>query len=379
MRRVAALMIGLVTVLVCALAGASGAQAKTVWLCKPGEKPNPCRSSLETTVYESDGTSRVDSSERNARRPRFDCFYVYPTVSEQDSENANLEIEPQQIAIAQYQAARYSKLCDVYAPMYRQLTLKAIGGEVSDDAIRIAYSSVLSAWREYLRRHNDGRGVVLIGHSQGTGMLKELVRSEIERHPAQRRKLISAQLLGGNVTVRKGSDVGGSFRRTPVCRSSTQIGCVVAFSTFDETPPADPLFGVPEGRLSDTQGQDPSKLKVVCTNPAALGGGSAPLETLARSTPFPGTLGIGLQILYGGPQPTAPTPWLVPEDHYSGRCVRENGANVLMLSPIAGARDLNPSPSPEWGLHLLDGNIALGDQIELVAKQARAYLRGLRG
>lgn len=370
------------TALVAALAAAAlacltlagGAPAKTTWLCKPGLDPNPCRGSLKTTVVEPDGTSHVETA-KNARNPSIDCFYVYPTVSEQAAINADKHIDPQQIAIAQYQAARFSEVCDVYAPVYRQLTLQGISAPDGPDpaALELAYGDVLKAWREYLRDYNHGQGVVLIGHSQGTGMLTKLLRSEIERKRPQRRKLVSALLLGGNVTVRKGSDVGGSFRRTPVCRSKTDLGCVIAFSTFSETPPADATFGTTSGALVDTHGADPDDLKVVCTNPATLSAEAGRLQTLARGEPFPGTLGFGLQVLYGGPQPTAATPWLEPQDRYSGRCVRQNGANVLLLQPRDGARTLNPSPTPGWGLHLVDVNIGLGNLVKLVRGQAAYY------
>lgn len=371
---ITALPVALVTALLACLALAGGANAKTTWLCKPGLASNPCWGSLKTTVVAPDGTSRVEKA-RNARNPSIDCFYVYPTVSEQPTVNANKRIDPQQIAIANYQAARFSEVCDVYAPIYRQLTLGAISATegVDPEAVKLAYSDVLKAWREYLRRYNDGRGVVLIGHSQGTGMLSRLLRSEIERKRSQRRRLVSALLLGGNVTVRKGSDAGGSFRRTPLCRSSTDLGCVVAFSTFGETPPADAIFGTTTGVLVDTHGTNPDQLRVACTNPATLSAKAGRLRTLARSEPFPGTLGFGLQLLYGGPQPTAPTPWLEPQEHYTGRCVRRNGANVLLLTPRDGARTLNPSPTPAWGLHLVDVNIGLGNLVQLVRGQAAYY------
>jgi hypothetical protein len=32
-----------------------------------------------------------------------------------------------------------------------------------------------------------------------------------------------------------------------------------------------------------------------------------------------------------------------------------------------------PSPTPEWGLHLVDANIALGDLVSVVRRQIRAY------
>jgi len=355
----------------------AGAAAQTKWLCKPGERPNPCRGSLKTTRFAVDGGATVEQP-RNARKPRYDCFYVYPTVSEQQTDNANKHIDPQQVSIAQYQAARFSEDCRVYAPVYRQATLKAISDPGLDPKVfDLAFDDVLEAWRTYLRRYNDGRGVVLIGHSQGTGMLSTLLRTEIERRPAQHRKLISAILLGGNVVVAKGRRVGGTFRRTPLCRDGRRIGCVVAFSTFNQTPPDDAVFGRTDGVLvSLPKGADPNDYRVACTNPAALSGDPGlHLETIARSEPFPGTLGLGISIMYGGQPPTAETPWLVPRDHYRGRCEHVNGADVLMISPVAGARALTPSPTPAWGLHLLDANVALGNLVDLVGEQGKRYLR----
>ncbi|MFN8113936.1 MAG: alpha/beta fold hydrolase [Solirubrobacterales bacterium] len=375
-RRTAAAVAAIAALLVAIALVPSAAEAKTKWLCKPGEKPNPCKGSLETTRYASDGGSTVETP-KNARKPKFDCFYVYPTVSEQQTDNANKDIDPQQTAIAEYQAARYSQTCRVYAPVYRQATLKGIGGpELDPSVFDLAFDDVLEAWRTYMRKYNDGRGVVLIGHSQGTGMLSTLLRKEIEKHRAQHRKLISAVLLGGNVVVPKGKDVGGTFRSTPLCHTGAQTGCVIAFSTFNQTPPEDALFGRTTGALvSVPKGADPADYRVACTNPADLDRRPrSHLETIARSEPFPGTLGVGIGLMYGFDLPTADTPWLVPQDHYTGACVRHRGSNVLMISPIAGARELTPSPNPGWGLHLLDGNVALGNMVDIVQRQAKLYL-----
>jgi len=99
------------------------------------------------------------------------------------------------------------------------------------------------------------------------------------------------------------------------------------------------------------------------------------MSTLLRSEPFPGSIGAALIVMYGGPPPSAPTPWLAPSDHYSGRCEQSNGANVLMALPIGKSRKLNASPTPDWGLHLADANLPLGDLVDLVGRQAAAYLR----
>ncbi len=363
--------------LAAAAIAAPAAQAETVWLCKPGATPDPCKESLETTAFDSQGNSQV-LNPPNATKPKIDCFYVYPTVSEDSSTNSDLSIDPEEVSIAEYQSSRYSQRCRVFAPMYRQLTLSGIfGGELPNFAVKLAYSDVRSAWQDYMKHYNHGRGVVLIGHSQGTYMLRELVRTQIDPSRVARKLLVSAILLGGNVAVKKGKKVDGDFEHIPACTKPRQIHCVIAFSTFNETPPDNPSFGRVNAVFSG--GADfPTgpKYRVLCTNPAALGGGSAPLRTLLRTEPFGGpTLAAGLFIMYGGPPPTASTPWLQPQDHYTGECVTSNGASVLMISPVGAATHLNPSPDATWGIHLADANIALGNLVDVVKSEGNAFLR----
>ena len=167
--RLLVLAAGLMGLALAALPGAAG--AKTVWLCKPGAKPNPCRESLKTTVFDTAGASHVENP-RNARSRRSTASTSIRRSASRPT-NANKNIDPQQTAIAQYQASRFSQRCRVFAPVYRQLTLPGIFATApSRELARLAYSDVLEAWQDYLRKFNHGRGVVLIGHSQGTGMLR---------------------------------------------------------------------------------------------------------------------------------------------------------------------------------------------------------------
>lgn len=371
------LLVALLAVAAFAAAAAPAAQADVVWLCKPGVAPDPCDESLRTTVRAPDGSERVEEPAKPAKPP-IDCFYVYPTVSEQPGVNADKSIDAQQVAIARYQAARFSQKCRVFAPVYRQLTLASIyTGSVAARAAgrKLAYGDVREAWLDYLEHDNGGRGVVLLGHSQGTGMLRQLMRQEVDPNPDVRRRLVSAILLGGNVLVRKGETFGGDFANIRTCTADDESGCVVAFSAFGDPPPDNTRFG--RSPPTDVTGAGlPSgpELEVACTNPASLADNErVPLRTLLRSEPFPGTIGAALLIMYGGPPPTAPTPWLQPSERYSARCEQLNGANVLLVKPLEGARRLNPSPTPDWGLHLADFNLPLGDLVALVGRQARAY------
>jgi Protein of unknown function (DUF3089) len=350
--------------------GGGTASAKTVWLCKPGLAANPCARSLTTTVLQADGLQSSEPA-RRPRKPKIDCFYVYPTVSGQARTNATRTSEPEQKAVAEQQAARFSQECRMFAPIYRQLTVNAIGGEIPDAAARRAYGDVRSAWRDYLRNHNRGRGVVLIGHSQGTYVLRQLIREEIDRRPKARRRLVSALLLGGNVLVKKGRDSGGDFRNIRACRAGGQIGCVIGYSAFYGTPPADARFGRAVGRFGVDA--DPDTQEVLCTNPAALGGGSGALEPYFATSPFPGPLGA----VTDAPPAAVSTRWVSVPGLYRARCRRADGAVWLGIAPVAG----DPRPlvteriGADWGLHLYDVNLPLGNLVDVVRRQANAYAR----
>jgi hypothetical protein len=351
---------------------ATPASARTKWLCRPGQSANPCAGGLNATVLSPANAKLRIEKTRVATNAPIDCFYVYPTVSDQPTPNANLNIDPEVKAVARFQASRFSSQCRVWAPMYRQLTLAGIfnPSAITPAQRALAYGDVRSAWRDYLAHHNHGRGFVLLSHSQGTLALRQLIAEEIDRKPAVRKRLVSAILLGGNVTVRKGKGVGGDFRNVPACRSATALGCVVAYSTFGAPPPADSFFG----RVT---GAGASKLEVLCTNPAALGGGSGALRTYIPTSPFPGTLGLGVAIQIG-PLPSVSTPWVAAPSNYRGRCVRGGGANVLRITTTPGARVLPAVPDATWGLHIADVNIAVGNLTGLVGRQAAAYARAAR-
>jgi hypothetical protein len=352
-----------VTVLIGA---ASAASARTVWLCKPGQTPDPCAVSLSTTVFSPTLHKLKVTHPAPVKRPAIDCFYVYPTVSDQKTTLANLHIDPEERSIALYQAARYSQDCRVFAPMYRQVTVPALesGDSESPQQLKTPISDVRRAFATYLTKYNHGRGFVLIGHSQGSSVLEQLIAKDVDAKPAVRKQLVSAILLGGNVLVKQHKTVGGSFRHVPGCQSGTQLGCVIAFSTFDQPPPSNSIFG-----RTTVKGD-----QVLCTNPAALRGGAANVDPVFPAAAFaPGTLiGAGIALLKIT-QPQASTEWVSEPNAYRAQCSSAGGANVLQITPLGGAQTATPSPDPTWGLHLLDANIELGNLVTVVRSEAAAF------
>jgi hypothetical protein len=346
----------------------------TVWLCRPGLAADPCTSDLTTTVIARDGASRVEHA-RSAPDPAIDCFYVYPTISGQARVNTNLAVGFRQLAIALAEASRFSQVCRVYAPVYRQVTLSALRhpARITHADALVAYDSVRSAFRDYLAHYNHGRGIVFIGHSQGATILTRLLQREVDRIPSVRRRMVSALLLGGNVTVRKGRSTGGDFDHIPACASEHQTGCVVAYSSFTAKPPSNSQFGRTTSdagvRLLAPTNPSP-ELRIMCVNPAAPGGGAAPLDPYLPA--------LALRFLHGRHRLKVETPWASFPGEYSARCKSSGNATWLQVTHV-GRHDRRPpladSGDATLGLHVLDVNIALGNLVRLVGDQAAAFGR----
>jgi hypothetical protein len=378
-----AVALALIALAMLGMASMASAKSTNVWLCKPSKSPDPCKADRTATAVSYEGTMRHEALVKPVKtHPGVDCFYVYPTVSEQEGPNADLTIEPQETQIAIDQASRFSQDCKVYAPMYKQLTLKAIntpGGVTAENQVT-AYLSVLAAFNEYMMKFNKGRPIVLIGHSQGSLLLEQLIKEKFDPSVSMRKQLVSAVLLGGNVLVPEGGTVGATFEHVPSCTAATETGCVIAYSSFLKEPPENSFFGRPSSPLLGGPPPPPG-LQVVCVNPTLLSqnGSAGGLIPYAPTTPFPGTIGAG------SPVPTASTPWVTGTGELTAQCKNENGASWLQVSPAPGLSETvkeeliahNEYPleliGPEWGLHLYDVNIALGNLVHTVAIQTEAF------
>ena len=336
----------------------------TIWLCRPGSKGDPCARPLRTTTVPATG-ARTTQTAKQARGSGFDCFYVYPTVSQQSTVNASLKVQPAEVHVAVAQASPFSQVCRVWAPMYRQVTLSGLylGGEKADV---VAYDSLLSGWNDYLKHDNHGRPIVFIGHSQGAAMLIRLLEARVDKIPKLRDKVVSAILLGGNVTVPTGQLVGSTFQHLPLCSATTEFGCVIAYSSFPSQPPSNSVFGIPGQGVSLQSGQTASVgLQVACVNPAAIGGPAASLDPWFPTSTLP------------PPAPAVTTPWVRYPDLYTSSCRTSGDTTWLQVTDVAGAGDTRPvvteSLGATWGFHLADVNLASGNLVADVHSEEHAY------
>lgn len=348
------------------------------WLCHPDNKNDACDRNLDTTVIKANGSFKVERF-KDSKNQDIDCFYVYPTTSMDESGNSDLiPGEQGEIITAHLQTARLRQHCRVYAPMYRQVTVPALRSRYTGEPMQIDanmnYQDVLDAWKHYIEHENQGRGFVLVGHSQGAGLLSRLIAAEIEGKPVQD-QLVSAIIAGSSVTVAPGSKTGGTFKQLPICEAADQTGCVIAFAAYRDRipPPANAMFGRSAGSN-----------KAVCTNPAALGGGKAELKhhlsTIGEIAP---SFGDYKPWLKSGKE--VKTPFVAMPGKIFGECVERDGFAYLEVSvesdpadkrqdDIIGDLYNNNEINASWGLHLIDMSLVMGDLLDVVGQQARSYL-----
>jgi len=347
------------------------------WLCRP-DHLNACEVNIDTTVVAADGTLTHEAFVPHPA-PEIDCFYVYPTVSTDSTPNSDMTADAAEMNVIRSQFARFGAQCRQFAPMYRQVTLTALragitGADMQPDR-EMPYRDVVNAWHYYLENHNAGRGVVLIGHSQGAGVLSRLIANEIEGSE-QQALVVSALIIGTNVQVGAGELMGGSFQSMPLCQSADESGCVVAYVSYRDNVPPPP--GASFGRSA-------AQTEAACVSPPALLGRGEALHAYLSNQQAEG-------FSANAPEPwtstgeSIETPFISVPGLLSGHCVHRDGFHYLEVTVNADPNDRrsnsitgdvrNPDGSinAAWGLHLIDMNLVMGDLVALIERQGQHYL-----
>jgi len=177
--------------------------------------------------------------------------------------------------------------------------------------------------------------------------------------------------------VPRGQDVGGGFQHIPLCHAVNQIGCVITYASFraDSPPPANTRFGKVPGE----------NMISACVNPAAIGGGPGELHSyLAAAGRGNGSAAEPAPWVAGGAAVT--TPFVSVPGLLSAECVANDAGSYLAITvngnpadprvdDITGDIISNGQVQKNWGLHLIDVNLAMGNLIDIVAEQGKMYLK----
>jgi len=269
------------------------------------------------------------------------------------------------------QGAPFTRICEVFAPLYRQVGLNVaggMGGGTPNPALGL--QDVKGAFDHYLKNYNRGRKFVLIGHSQGSGVLAGLLRDTIAGNQEVRAKMISAALIGSTVLVPAGQKTGGTFMDIPFCAAPRETGCIISYASFakDAPPMAGNRFGA---------GDAAAGTEAVCTNPAVLAGNTGRYSgSYVYAHPVQ-----PIFVPDVGPVPQGiTTPFLLYRDIFRGECVKSGNFHYLQITVDKAADDTRatppyrntPSEAQGFGMHIFDYFPPMEDLINAVKLQAEA-------
>ncbi len=167
-----------------------------------------------------------------------DVFFVHPTTYFfPNSWNESIEFGQKKSKVADSiagQASVFGKVCNIYAPHYRDAHIKALNAseESKNAALTIAYGDVERAFDYYLSHYNNKRPFILAGHSQGSELILWLLQKKFNKNTELQKKLIASYIIGWSVTAE-------DLRKYPYLKISTapeEIGAIITYNTEGENP-----------------------------------------------------------------------------------------------------------------------------------------------
>lgn len=162
-----------------------------------------------------------------------DVFFVHPTTYLMPR-MANAEFDADggvrsriDDIVMRLQASAFNGCCGIYAPRYRQASIRAITAH-SKEAYAItdlAYSDVSRAFDAFLATTKN-RPFIVASHSQGSIHAMRLLQQRIAGTPLQQR-MVAAYVVGAALP----QDI--AKRGIPICNSPTATGCVLTWNSVD--------------------------------------------------------------------------------------------------------------------------------------------------
>lgn len=165
---------------------------------------------------------------------RVDVFYIHPTTDvtgfkgNADINEKSINKQTDKFPI-KYQASVFNESCKVYAPRYQQAALNNFFSKNTDrsqEAFNVAYNDIKAAFEYYLQHYNNGRPIIIAGHSQGTKHAQRLLREFFDGKPLQS-KLVEAYLIGFPTKETQ-------FQYLKVSEKADTFGGYISYSTFGQ-------------------------------------------------------------------------------------------------------------------------------------------------
>jgi pimeloyl-ACP methyl ester carboxylesterase len=143
---------------------------------------------------------------KSVKQKKVAVFYVYPTAYSRlpdgpiyaAVDNPGM-MRGAQVAF-QRQATAFRTVGDIYAPYYRQIDatyqLSLPFAQQKKNIAGIPSADVFAAFKHFIKHFDRGRPYILVGHSQGSAVLANLLAKYMKAHPAVYARMICAYVPG---------------------------------------------------------------------------------------------------------------------------------------------------------------------------------------
>jgi hypothetical protein len=143
----------------------------------------------------------------------FDTFYIYSTIyfgaNEGDPDYATLDNAEMLAGIDIEHAIKssvFEESTNLFIPFYRQTSMKhgaevfQKDGNIDAALISIPYGDITAALDYYFENFNNGRPFVIAGHSQGSAILRLVLKKYFKEHPDYYKHMVAAYAIGYSIT-----------------------------------------------------------------------------------------------------------------------------------------------------------------------------------
>ncbi len=301
--------------------------------------------------------ARPQGASAVAAHPDVDAFFIHPTTyitdaeMNQDVSDAKVNAWTDASSIAR-QASAFSGCCRIFAPRYRQASVKALRGtpEEREAAYALAYTDIERAFDWYLKHANKGRPFILAGHSQGGLHVATLLEKRIDGKPLQK-KLVAAYTLGMNIPE---GAFGTVYKTVKPCQFRQDIGCVLQWNAVLEGSDIDAIVGFSDKAILAKYGPLENR-RGFCINPVSF-------EAARPATPA----GEALGAVIGDPGAGSLLP--LKAGAVAARC--EKG--FLLVTPDPA---LLMKPLPGGSMHFHDFGLFWADIRADAIRRSHGYFR----
>ena len=144
-----------------------------------------------------------------------DAFYIYSTLYVESSfeEDApdyaplnNLEMILGAMGEYVTNASVFEESCNVFVPWYRQSGMRFASetskkhGSLDPALAGISYTDIKAALDYYFEKCNNGRPFIIAGHSQGSAMVRYVLKNYFSEHPDYYQRMVAAYAIGYSIT-----------------------------------------------------------------------------------------------------------------------------------------------------------------------------------